>query len=51
FRTITGGIGFIFLPDNDARLQMNMVHTNYQKEIEALQKNNNMLIAQLQLKI
>jgi hypothetical protein len=51
FRTITGGIGFIFLPDNDARLQLNVVHTNYQKEIEALQKNNNMLIAQLQLKI
>jgi hypothetical protein len=51
YSTITGGIGFIFLPDNDARLQFNMVHTNYRKEIDQLQKNNNMFIAQLQLKI
>ncbi|MBA3648240.1 MAG: hypothetical protein H0W62_06760 [Chitinophagales bacterium] len=51
FSTITAGIGFIFLPDNDARLQINFIHTDYQLEIQGAQKNNNMLVAQLQLKI
>jgi len=51
YNTITGGIGFIFLPDNDVRLQLNVVHTNYKEEIPGLQKNNNQYIAQLQLKI
>jgi hypothetical protein len=51
YSTITGGIGFIFLPDNDARLQLNIVQTNYEKEIAGSQKNNLMFVAQLQLKI
>jgi hypothetical protein len=51
YSTITGGIGFIFLPDNDARLQLNVVHTNYKDEIPGVQKNNNIFLAQLQLKI
>lgn len=51
FNTITGGIGFIFLPDNDVRLQLNVVHTNYKEEMEGVQKSNTMFVAQLQLKI
>ncbi|MBK9732553.1 MAG: hypothetical protein IPO83_14965 [Chitinophagaceae bacterium] len=51
YNTITGGIGFIFVPDNDARLQLNVVHTNYKEEISGSQKNNTMFVAQLQLKI
>jgi hypothetical protein len=51
FNTITGGIGFIFLPDNDARLQLNVIQTNYEEEITGVQKNNLMLVMQLQLKI
>ncbi|MCY7409346.1 MAG: OprO/OprP family phosphate-selective porin [Chitinophagales bacterium] len=51
YSTITGGIGLIFLPDNDARLQLNVVQTNYEKEIAGSQKNNTMFVAQLQLKI
>jgi hypothetical protein len=51
FNTITGGIGFIFLPDNDARLQLNLVQTTYQQEIPGVQKNNLMFVMQLQLKI
>lgn len=51
YNTITGGIGFIFLPDNDVRLQLNVVHTDYSTEIDGSQKNNNMFVAQLQLKI
>ena len=51
YNTITGGIGFIFLPDNDVRLQLNVVHTNYKNEIPGVQKNNNQYVAQLQLKI
>lgn len=49
--TITGGIGFIFLPDNDARLQLNLIQTNYEKEIPGSLKNNLMFVTQLQLKI
>lgn len=51
YTTITGGIGFIFLPDNDVRLQLNVVHTDYKKEIPGAQKNNNIYVAQLQVKI
>jgi hypothetical protein len=51
FNTITGGIGFIFLPDNNARLQLNLVQTNYEEEIAGVQKNNLMFVMQLQLKI
>ena len=49
--TITGGIGFIFLPDNDARLQFNLIQTNYEKEVSGSMKNNLMFVTQLQLKI
>ena len=49
--TITGGIGFIFLPDNDARLQLNVIQSNYEKEFPGSVKNNLMFVAQLQLKI
>ncbi|HYV92064.1 MAG TPA: porin [Chitinophagales bacterium] len=49
--TITGGIGFIFLPDNDARLQFNMIQTNYEKEFPGSLKNNLMFVTQLQLRI
>lgn len=51
YNTITGGIGFIFLPDNDVRLQLNVIHTSYKEEVPGLQKNNNLYVAQLQLKI
>jgi len=51
FNTITGGIGFIFLPDNDARLQLNIVQTNYEQEIPGKQLNNLMFVMQMQLKI
>lgn len=51
YNTYTGGIGFIFLPDNDVRLQMNIVHKDYKEEIEGSQKSNTMFVAQLQLKI
>ena len=51
YNTITGGIGFIFLPDNDARLQLNLVQTNFENEIAGVQKNNLMFVMQLQLKI
>jgi len=49
--TITGGIGFIFLPDNDARLQFNLIQTNYEKEVSGSLKNNLMFVTQLQLRI
>ena len=49
--TVTGGIGFIFLPDNDARLQLNLVQTNYEKEFSGAQKNNLMFVTQLQLRL
>lgn len=51
YNTITGGIGFIFLPDNDVRLQINVVHTSFEEEIPGSQKDNTMFVAQLQLKI
>ncbi len=49
--TITGGIGFIFLPDNDARLQLNLVQTNYEKEFPGAQKNNLLFVTQLQIRL
>ncbi len=51
YSTITGTVGFIFLPDNDARLQFNLVQTNYQKEVAGSLKNNLMFVTNLQLKI
>ncbi|HMU68907.1 MAG TPA: porin [Chitinophagales bacterium] len=51
FNTITGGIGFIFTPDNMARLQLNIVHTDYEKTITpgGLMAAN-MFVTQFQLK-
>jgi hypothetical protein len=51
YNTITGGIGFVFLPDNDARLQLNVIHTDYETEFAGSQKNNLMFVTQLQLKL
>lgn len=56
YRSITGGIGFIFLPDNDARLQFNVVNKQYEQELHSDVSaspllNNTMFLAQLQLKI
>lgn len=51
YNTITGGVGFIFLPDNDARLQLNLVQRNYAAQIPGVQKNYLMFVAQLQVKI
>ncbi|MEO5675156.1 MAG: porin [Chitinophagales bacterium] len=51
YNTITGGIGFVFLPDNDARLQFNVIHTDYETEFAGSQKNNLMFVTQLQLKL
>ncbi len=51
FNTITGTIGFIFLPDNNARLQFNIVHTEWEKEVPGALINSNMFVTQLQIKI
>lgn len=51
YQTITGGIGFIFLPDNDARLQLNLVHKSYEKPTPGANLDNNMLQMQLQIRI
>lgn len=51
FNTITGTIGFIFLPDNAARLQFNIVHTEWEKEIPGALLNSDMFVTQLQIKI
>lgn len=52
YTTIVGNIGFVLLPDNDARLQLNLVQTNYQKEVPGTSaKNNLMFVTQLQIKI
>jgi hypothetical protein len=51
FNTITGGIGFVFLPDNAVRLQLNMVHTGYTENASDAFRNFNYFVAQLQLKI
>ncbi len=52
YSTITGNIGFTFLPDNDARLQLNIVHTNWEGTVSPGGINaSNMFIAQFQLKI
>jgi phosphate-selective porin len=51
FNTITGGIGFIFTPENMARLQLNIVHTDYEKAItDGGLTATNMFLAQFQLK-
>lgn len=52
FSTITGNIGFTFLPDNAARLQLNFVNTNWATPVSPGGIDAaNMFIAQFQLKI
>lgn len=53
FYSIIGNIGFIFLPENMARLQFNFIHTNWDGGIPGNESINsaNMFVAQLQLKI
>lgn len=53
FSTITGNIGFIFLPDNMARLQFNFIHTDWESVLPGSETINsaNMFVAQLQMKI
>ncbi|MFI5135199.1 MAG: porin [Chitinophagales bacterium] len=52
YTTIVGNIGFVILPENDVRIQLNIVQTNYQKEIPGTSTKNNLaFVAQLQLKM
>lgn len=52
FTTITGNIGFTFLPDNMARLQLNIVNTSWASPVSPGGIDaSNMFIAQFQLKI
>jgi len=51
FTTITGTIGFIFMPENMARLQFNIVHTEWEQAEPGALINSNMFVTQLQIKI
>lgn len=52
FNTITGNIGFTFLPDNMARLQLNVVNTSWASPVSPGGiDSGNMFLAQFQLKI
>ncbi|MFI5171605.1 MAG: porin [Chitinophagales bacterium] len=52
FTTITGDIGFTFLPDNTARLQLNIVNTKWASAISPGGiDSSNIFLAQFQLKI
>lgn len=52
YTTITGNIGFTFLPDNMARLQLNVVNTSWASPVSPGGiDSGNMFIAQFQLKI
>ncbi len=52
YTTITGNIGFTFLPDNTARLQLNIVNTSWASPVSPGGiESANMFIAQFQLKI
>lgn len=52
FTTITGNIGFTFLPDNDARLQLNVIHTNWATAVSPGGIDaSNLFVMQFQLKI
>ncbi|MEZ5015403.1 MAG: porin [Chitinophagales bacterium] len=52
FSTITGTVGFIFLPDNDARLQFNIIHTDWESAISPGGiMASNIFSAQFQVKI
>jgi hypothetical protein len=51
YSTVTGNIGFTFLPDNTARLQLNIIHTKWQAPISETIDSSNMLVAQFQFKI
>lgn len=53
YTTITGNVGFTFLPDNTARLQLNFIHTEWESPVSGSTTVDvgNMFVAQLQLKI
>lgn len=51
FSTITGTVGVNFLPDNDARLQLNIVHTDFSTGLSSTIDASNMFVMQFQLKI
>jgi hypothetical protein len=52
YTTITGNIGFTFLPENTARLQLNVINTNWASAISPGGITSaNMFVAQFQLKI
>ena len=52
YSTITGDIGFTFLPDNMARLQLNLIHTNWETAVSPGGiDQSNIFVAQFQLKI
>jgi hypothetical protein len=50
FHTITGDIGFDFLPNNEARLQLNVIRTIYTHPTST-SKNNTFFVMQMQVKI
>ncbi|MEO5673076.1 MAG: porin [Chitinophagales bacterium] len=50
FHTITGEIGFDFLTNNMARLQLNVIRTIYEQQ-SLTQTNNTFFVTQMQLKI
>jgi Phosphate-selective porin O and P len=50
FHTITGDIGFDFLPNNQARLQLNVIRTIYAHPAST-SKNNTFFVMQMQVKI
>ena len=52
YTTITGNIGFTFLPDNAARLQFNVINTSWASPVSKGGIDaSNMFVAQFQLKI
>lgn len=52
YTTITGNIGFTFLPENTARLQLNIINTNWASAVSPGGITSaNMFVAQFQLKI
>ena len=52
YSTITGNIGFVFLAENIARLQLNLIHTNWETAFSPGGiDQSNIFVAQFQLKI
>lgn len=51
FSSITGVVGFTFLPDNAARLQLEIARYIFEKEIPGVIKNFNRFMVQLQFQI